>query len=71
MQAAHDAGVIHRDLKPLNIIVNKQGEAIILDFGLARQLDDQGTRLTKLGAIYGTPSYFYCEAFSWEVILTT
>jgi uncharacterized protein (TIGR03066 family) len=61
MQVAHEAGVVHRDLKPGNIVINKKGEPIILDFGLARQLDDPSTRLTQQGAIYGTPSYMAPE----------
>ncbi len=61
MQVAHDAGVLHRDLKPANVIISKKGEPVILDFGLARQLDDAGTRLTQQGAIYGTASYMAPE----------
>ncbi len=66
MQTAHDAGVIHRDLKPSNVVINKKGEPIILDFGLARQMDDAGTRLTQVGAIYGTPSYMSPEQAGGE-----
>jgi serine/threonine protein kinase len=61
MQVAHDAGVVHRDLKPSNIIINQKVEPVILDFGLARQLDDARTRLTLEGAVYGTPSYMAPE----------
>jgi formylglycine-generating enzyme required for sulfatase activity/serine/threonine protein kinase len=61
MQVAHDSGVVHRDLKPSNIIINKRGEPVILDFGLARQLDDPASRLTQQGAIYGTPAYMAPE----------
>ena len=61
MQAAHEGGVVHRDLKPANIVINKKGEPVILDFGLARQMDDPHTRITQVGAIYGTPSYMAPE----------
>jgi serine/threonine protein kinase len=61
MQVAHDAGVVHRDLKPSNVVINQKGEPVILDFGLARQMDDTGTRLTQVGAIYGTPAYMAPE----------
>ncbi len=61
MQSAHEAGVIHRDLKPCNVAINQKDEPIILDFGLAQQFDDAGTRLTKQGAINGTPSYMAPE----------
>ena len=61
MQEAHDAGVIHRDLKPGNVAINKKGEPVILDFGLARQLDDQRLRLTQQGGTMGTPAYMAPE----------
>jgi serine/threonine protein kinase len=61
MNVAHGSGVVHRDLKPVNIVINKRGEPVILDFGLARQLDDPASRLTQQGAIYGTPAYMAPE----------
>jgi serine/threonine protein kinase len=53
---AHERGVIHRDLKPENIIIAKDGNAQLLDFGLAQSfLPD--SRITGVGTILGTPSY--------------
>lgn len=53
---AHSKGVIHRDVKPANIILNKQGSAILVDFGLAL-LTDRGT----YGEAFGTPQYMAPE----------
>jgi WD40 repeat protein len=58
-QAAHDRNVIHRDLKPANVLLTEAGTPKITDFGLARQLDDQGQ--TATGAVLGTPSYMAPE----------
>ncbi len=54
---AHGAGVIHRDLKPTNILVAAPGGPKVLDFGLARDLTKQEATFTVQGAFAGTPVY--------------
>jgi serine/threonine protein kinase len=56
---AHRLGVVHRDLKPQNIMIDGDGNAKIMDFGIARSL--QGRGLTATGAIIGTPEYMSPE----------
>jgi TolB-like protein/Tfp pilus assembly protein PilF len=56
---AHRLGVVHRDLKPSNIMIDKDGNAKIMDFGIARSLAGAGT--TAEGAILGTPEYMSPE----------
>ena len=57
LAAAHDRGVIHRDLKPQNIMMNKRGEVVIMDFGLAAIAD----QLSGAEARNGTPAYMSPE----------
>ena len=60
---AHQRGVLHRDLKPGNILVDEQGQPQVTDFGLARLLErDQD--LTQTGAVMGTPAYMSPEQAS-------
>ncbi len=56
---AHHLGVVHRDLKPQNIMLDKEGNARIMDFGIARSLKGKG--VTTEGMIIGTPSYMSPE----------
>jgi serine/threonine protein kinase/predicted Zn-dependent protease len=56
---AHRLGVIHRDLKPSNIMIDKDGNARIMDFGIARSLKSKG--ITDLGVMIGTPEYMSPE----------
>ena len=55
LAAAHAAGVVHRDVKPSNIRIASDGKAMLLDFGLARQLD--GAEVTLTTSFAGSPSY--------------
>ncbi len=56
LHSAHEASVLHRDVKPGNLLVNEAGAVKVADFGLARMLDGD-ERLTLTGDVMGTPSY--------------
>src|SRR5262249_12308099 len=59
LEAAHAEGVVHRDLKPQNIMVDKQGKVSVMDFGIARSIEFGG--MTQTGALIGTPEYMSPE----------
>jgi len=59
LSEAHRLGVVHRDLKPSNIMIDKEGNARIMDFGIARSLRTEG--ITDSGVIIGTPDYMSPE----------
>jgi predicted Ser/Thr protein kinase len=60
LHKAHEQGIIHRDLKPENIMIDRDGVPIVMDFGLARQVDDD-TQVTVAGRVLGTPAYMSPE----------
>ncbi len=59
LEAAHAAGIIHRDIKSSNLMVDPEGHVTILDFGLAQRGGDE--RLTQVGYAIGTPAYMAPE----------
>jgi len=61
LAAAHEVGVLHRDIKPENIIVQPNGNAKLMDFGIARPLARMETGQTQPGTVVGTPQYLAPE----------
>ncbi|MBC8352093.1 MAG: serine/threonine protein kinase [Planctomycetes bacterium] len=62
LHEAHINGLVHRDVKPGNVMIDPRNEPIVMDFGLARQIDEEDdARLTRDGAILGSPAYMSPE----------
>ena len=66
LEAAHTEGVVHRDLKPQNIMVDAAGRVWVMDFGLARSMETAG--ITRTGALMGTPDYMSPEQARGEKV---
>jgi len=64
LEAAHGEGVIHRDLKPQNIMIDKSQRVVVMDFGIARSSESSGA--TQTGALLGTPDYMSPEQARME-----
>ncbi|MDQ1487269.1 MAG: serine/threonine kinase PknH, partial [Actinomycetota bacterium] len=62
LDAAHEAGVMHRDVKPENILINREDFAYLVDFGIANAAGDE--KMTQLGTAVGTYAYMAPERFT-------
>src|SRR5712692_3113396 len=66
LEAAHMEGVVHRDLKPQNIMIDAHGKVSVMDFGIARSTEVVAEAMTYTGAIIGTPQYMSPEQAKGE-----
>ncbi|GGO84586.1 protein kinase domain-containing protein [Wenjunlia tyrosinilytica] len=61
LEASHEMGLVHRDIKPGNVMVTQRGVVKVMDFGIARALQSGVTSMTQTGMVVGTPQYLSPE----------
>lgn len=67
LEHAHDQGLIHRDVKPKNLMITNEGTIKLADMGLAREIGDYATAAAEAGRAYGTPYYIAPEQIRGEI----
>ncbi|EFA22352.1 Stk1 family PASTA domain-containing Ser/Thr kinase [Bifidobacterium gallicum] len=68
LEYSHRMGIIHRDIKPGNIMISEQGVVKVMDFGIARALDDSATTMTQSQGVVGTAQYLSPEQARGESV---
>jgi serine/threonine-protein kinase len=68
LEYSHRAGVVHRDIKPGNIMVTSSGQVKVMDFGIARAISDSSATIAQTSAILGTAQYFSPEQARGEAV---
>lgn len=69
LEHAHAQGLIHRDVKPKNLMLTKDGDIKLADMGLAREIDDYATATQEAGRAFGTPYYISPEQIRGEITI--